>query len=176
MMNTGFLRNRKGMTMVEVLISAGLLSVVLIGTLVLLSSTLSIWAKGASGTSANSHASLATRRLVTEIEEGKAATVASGKLTVVFPYFDTGTGDYDRAQTGITVNYYLSGTTGSESTGTYLWKSVSTTKTRLATNVESLTFSVTNGKLVRITLTGCDQEGGAISPKTEQISIVLRNS
>ena len=175
-MKDRLVRNRKGTTLVEVLIAAGLLSVVLIGTLGLLSSMLSMWAKGASGTSANSHASLATRRLVTEIEEGNAATVASGKLAVVFPYYDTGTGDYDRTQTGITANYYLSGTTGGESTGTYLWKSVGTAKTRLATNVESLTFSVTNGKLVRITLTGCDQEGGAISPKTEQISIVLRNS
>lgn len=176
MMKTRFLRNRTGTTLVEVLIAAGLLSVVLIGTLALLSSMLSMWAKGASGTSANSHASLAMRRLVTEIEEGKAATVASGRLTVVFPYYDAGTGDYDRTQSGITVNYYLSGATGSETTGAQMWKSVGTTKTRLAKNVESLTFSVTNGKLVRITLTGCDQEGGAITPKTEQISIVLRNS
>lgn len=175
MMKTRFLKNRTGMTMVEVLISAGLLSIVLIGTLVLLSSMLNLWAKGASGTAANSHASLATRRLVTEIEEGRTASVANGKLTVVFPYLDTGTGDYDRAQSGITADYYLSGNTGSELTGNQMWKSVGTTKTRLAKNVEVLTFSVTNGKLVRLTVTGCDQEGGAISPKTEQISIVLRN-
>lgn len=175
-MKTSPLRNQKGTTLVEIIIAAGLLALVLVGTLALLINMLSIWSKGASGTSANAYASLAIRKVALQIEEGKYASVDSGKLVVAFPYYDESTGDYVRTQTGITATYYLSGETGDESTGTYLWKSVGGAKTRLAKNIESISFNVTSGKLVRITLTGTDQEGGAISPSLVQMSIKLRNS
>ena len=164
------------MTLVETLIAMGLLTMVLIGSLTLLTTMMSIWAKGAGGTSANSISSLATRKLILEIEEGRSASVVNGKLTVVFPYYDSGSGDYDRTQPGATKVYYLSGATGSESTGDSLWRSVGTLKTRLSEHVESVSFTVQNEKLVRLTLTGVDREGGSISPKTEQVSIKLRNS
>ena len=173
------LTTRRGFTIIEVMIAAGLLSLALLGTLALLVNMLNIWCKGASGTSANSYASIAMRKLVTEIEEGMSATAGSDgqTLTVTFPYRASSTSDYNRAQTGVVVTYYLSGATGSESSGTYLWKSVGATKTRLARNVEiqSLTFSVTSGKLVRITLVGYDREGGAYSPNLIQQSVKLRN-
>jgi len=170
------LNNRAGMTLLEVMISTGLLTIVLVGTLTLLTTMMQLWAKGVSGTSANSISSLAARKLVLEIEEGNSASIDNGRLTVVFPYLNPSTGDYDRAQAGITATYYLSGETGNESTGANLWKSVGVSKTRLAKSIESLSFTIQNGKLVRFTLTGVDQEGAAISPKTEQVSVKLRNS
>lgn len=175
-MKAELIRNRRGTTLIETIIAAGLLAVVLLATLLLLITMLNIWSKGASGTSANSYASLAMRKLVLEIEEGKSATVTNGQLVVVFPYYDSSTGDYVKTLPGVTATYYLSGETGNESTGTYLWKSVGVTKTRLARNIESISFIVTSSKLVRITLTGTDQEGGATGLNLLQQSVKLRNS
>ncbi|MGB9587490.1 MAG: hypothetical protein ACPL7O_04855, partial [Armatimonadota bacterium] len=92
---------------------------------------------------------------------------------VAFPYF-TGT-YYTRTQTGNVATYYLSGPNGTEQTGTYLWKDVGGSRTRLAKNVQEVRFSVTNGVLVRINLTGRDVEGTAISPNYLQQSVRLRN-
>lgn len=175
-MGTRVLKNRNGMTLVEVCICAVLLSIVLLGTISIQIGMLRVWQKGASGTNANAYASIAMRRLVLEIEEGNSASLSSGQLVIAFPYLDPSTGDYVRTQTGVTATYYLSGATGSEQSGKNLWKSVGTTKTLLASNVDSLVFTVSSPKLIRITLTGWDQEGGAITPKTVQMSVKLRNS
>jgi len=170
------LTGRRGVTIIEAVIAAGLLSLVLVVTLSLLANMLGLWSKGASGTSANSHASLAMRKLVLDIEEGKSAQVNGSQLVVSFPYYDASAGMYMKALPGDTATYYLSGETGDEPTGDYLWKVVGSTKTRLAKNVESLSFVVTNARLVRINLTGRDVEGGAISPNLVQQSVKLRNS
>ena len=178
-MKADLIRNRKGTTLVETIIAAGLLSLVLVGVVFVMSTMLRIWAKGASGTSANTYASLAMRKLVLEIEEGKVASVVGGRLVVDFPYYDSGTDDYVRTVPGVTATYYRSGPTGTETSGelTYLWKSVDTTRTRLAKSIESISFIVPPpGKMVRITLTGTDREGGAISPNLVQQSVKLRNS
>ncbi|HUV04888.1 MAG TPA: hypothetical protein VMX94_07245 [Armatimonadota bacterium] len=187
-MKTDLLKGQKGFTIIEAVISAALLCMVLVGTLILLVSMLNMWARGASGTSANTYAGLAMRKLVLEIEEGTSAealdmatdpdtgTVYGTQLQVTFPYYSTSLGAYVRTQPGSTAIYYLSGTTGSESTGTDLWRSVGGTKTKLAKNVESITFVVTNGRLVRINLTGRDVAGGCISPNFLQQSVKLRNS
>ncbi|MCL6519983.1 MAG: hypothetical protein K6T99_09125 [Armatimonadetes bacterium] len=166
---------RNGMTMLEVLIATGLLSAALISTLGLLNTMLSLWMKGSSGTGANMYASLAMRRLVLDIQEGSSAQVVNGNLVVNFPYYSVATGQYIKGLSGVTATYYISGPTGSESSGTYLWKQVGTKKTRLARNVESMVVSVTANKLVRITITGRDQEGGAVSPNLLQQSVKLRN-
>jgi len=170
------LHKRDGMTMLELLIAAGLLGLALIATLSLLATTLNIWSKGSSGTGANLYASLAMRRLVQDIQEGRSADVINDKLVVSFPYYNSSTGQYVRGLAGATATYYLSGPTGSEGSGTYLWKQVGTTRTRLARNVESMVVTVTSAKLVRLTLTGRDQEGGAVSPNLLQQSVKLRNS
>ena len=174
-MKTNPIKNQNGVTLIEVLVASALLLVVMLGTLTLLSSTLDLWSKGASGAGANNYACIASKKLVMEIEEGKSASVVNGSLEVVFPYYDSVTGNYVRTATGSTVTYYLSGTSGTELSGTYLWKSVGGTKTRLARSVQSVTFSVTNGTLVRITLIGQDEAGGAISPNMVQQSVRLRN-
>lgn len=180
-----FIRKQHGLTLVEVVIAAGLLSIAIAGSVVILISTLGMWSKGVSGTSANTYASIAMRKLVLDIEEGSGAVALSTvtdpdtgvtygtRLQVTFPYF-TGT-YYSRTQTGSVATYYLSGPNGTEQTGTYLWKVVGSSRTRLAKNVQEVRFFVTNGVLVRINLTGRDVEGTAISPNYLQQSVRLRN-
>ena len=187
-MRTNPIKTQSGFTIIEAVISASLLCLALVGTLILLTTMLNMWAKGASGTSANSYAGIAMRKLVLDVEEGKSAemldtetdpdtgTLCGRRLRITFPYYSATLGGYVKTQTGVTATYYLSGPTGDESSGTYLWKSVSTTKTKLARNVQSLTFVVTDGTLVRINLTGRDTEGGCISPNFLQQSVKLRNS
>ncbi len=173
------LNNRRGTTLIETLVSMALLSLVVIGTLALLTNMLTIWAKGSSGTSANQYASLALARMVREVEEGKSASVVNGKLVVVYPYLNTTTGDYDRTIAGQTVTYYLSGNTGSETTGANLWRSVTNgAKTRLARHIDQASFFTMAGgnRAVQIQLRGIDQEGGCITPKTVRVTIKLRNS
>lgn len=172
-MKFNLLKKRSGTTLIEVLIAGVLLSMALICTLVILNTTLNIWAKGASGTSANAYACLATRKLVSEIEEGQKASVVGGNLVVVFPYYNAATGDYVKTAAGNTVTYYLS--------GKELWKSVGGVNTRLARNVQSVSYTImppppAEGKLVRITLIGEDAAGGAIAPNMVQQSVKLRNN
>lgn len=179
-MRTDILRTRKGITIIETVISVGLLTLVLACTIAILTTMLGLWSKGASGTSANSYASLAMRKLVQQIEEGQSASVVNDQLVVTFPYYDSVADRYQRTSPGDTVTFYISGETGGESTGTYLWKSKGIAKTRLARNVmkdDSLPlFTVTNGNLVHINFKGWDQEGGCISPNLVQQSVKLRNS
>jgi prepilin-type N-terminal cleavage/methylation domain-containing protein len=170
------LKNRKGMTLVEVVISAVLLSLVLLGAVTIQIGMLNVWQKGASGTNANTYASIAMRRLVLDIEEGSSASASGSNLVIAFPYYDTSTGDYVRTSPGVTRTYYLSGENGTEPSGQYLWRSDGTTNTLLAKNVDSIVYGIVSSKLVQITLTGTDQEGGAITPKLVQMSVKLRNS
>ena len=170
------IKGRKGVTIIEVVIAGGLLSMVIVVMMMLLTTMISLWTKGASGTSSNSHASIAMRKLVLDIEEGKSAMIVAGKLAVTFPTYNSSTKTYSRGTTGVTAIYYLSGQSGSESTGTYLWKSDGTNKKCLSKNIESVGFTVTSGKLVGIRLIGRDVEGGAVSPNLIQQSIKLRNS
>ena len=170
------LKNRKGMTLVEVVISAVLLSLVLLGAVTIQIGMLNVWQKGASGTNANTYASIAMRRLVLDIEEGSSASTSGSNLVIAFPYYDTSTGDYVRTSPGVTRTYYLSGENGTEPSGQYLWRSDGTTNTLLAKNVDSILYGIVSSKLVQITLTGTDQEGGAITPKLVQMSVKLRNS
>lgn len=171
------IKNNAGLTLVEITIAACLLCMVLVCTMVLLNSTLSLWAKGASGTGSNSNACIAARKLVQNIEEGQSASLVGDNLVVSFPYYDAGTGDYVRTSPGVTATFYLSGPTGSETSGSYLWKSVGGVKTRLAKNVLSLTFPPIplNSTLVQFSLTGQDEAGGTVTPNLIQQSVKLRN-
>lgn len=175
----GLLKDRRGISVLELVIASTILCLVLVTTLAIFTTMARSWTKGSSGTNANMYASIAMRKLVLDMEEGKSAVASTdgSRLTVTFPYRASSTSDYTRDRDGQVVTYYLSGETGLESSGTYLWKMIGTNRSRLARNVElqSLAFSVTNKKLVRITLVGYDQEGGAYSPNLIQQSLKLRN-
>ena len=183
-MRDHIIRKENGFTLLEVIIAGGVLLIVMLLTLNFMSEIVTYWSRGYSGTSANSSAALAMRKLVLEIQEGMVASVNTDGtvLTVTFPYRANSTSDYSRGQAGVTATYFFSGKTGTETTGDliYLWKSVNGTKTLLARNVMRLNstsppFSVTNGKLVRMDFKGQCQEGTAITPNEIQQSIRLRD-
>lgn len=183
-MRHGNLANNKGYTLVELVIASGLLLIVVLVSLSLLSSVIKYWSAGYSGTSANSYAAVAMRKLVLDVQEGMSASASAdgNTLTVTFPYRASSTSDYVKGQPGAVVTYYFSGPTGTETTGdlTYLWKSVGGVKTMFARNVMQvstgvLPFTVTNNRLIRVDIKGQCQEGTAITPNEIQESIRLRN-
>lgn len=166
----------KGFTLLEVILVMAILLIFLIGSVMVLFSMQQMWASGSSGASSNMYASVAMNRLVMEIQEGNSASVVNGRLVVVFPYKDPSTGDYDRTRTGVTCQFYLSGRTGSESDGTYLWKSSPSGKVRIGNNIETFNCTVPSPKLVYITIVGRDDIGGATNPNMIYQSVKLRNS
>lgn len=171
------LKNRSGVTLLETVIVVSLLSLVILSTVMLFATMLRLWSSGSSGTSSNMYASLAIRKLILEIEEGKSAAVVNGKLVVTFPYRINSTSDYDRTQNGAVNTYYLSGATGNETSGTTLWRSSSSGKRKLARNIESVRFTTPTIKSVQIEIQGKDQVGGAtIDPAQILTKVKLRNS
>ena len=166
--------------MVEVVIAAGLLCLVLIGTVMLFNSTCRLWRIGTSGTSANMYASLAMRKIVTDIQEGQIASANGTHLIIQFPYYNTVTGAYQRNVTGQLVEYYLSGETGTEMPveggSNCLWRQVGGSRVRMAKELESFDFRIETSKLVRLSIKGSDSEGVQIDPDLIQQSVTLRNN
>ena len=180
-------KDQSGFSLIETMVAVSLLTVTMIIMITIMVSMLNMWKNGAGGTSANSNTALATRKLVLDIEEGKSAVMLNtfvaddgntygNRLQVTFPYYDTTTSSYIKTQNGKIITYYLSGSNGTESTGTYLWKTDGTLKSKLSKNIDTIRFKVTNGNLVGINLKGKDPENGAINPSFLQQSIKLRNS
>lgn len=178
-------KNQRGVTLVELIVAMGILVIVIVATLGIFVSMLDIWAQGSGGTNANSYAAICMRKLVLDVQEGTSATasVDGNSLTVTFPFLASATADYNRGRPGKVVTYYLSGRTGTETTGElkYLWKSVDGGKTLFARNVKRVTvdkppFTVTNKRLIRIDIKGEEVEGNTISPNEIQQSVRLRNS
>ncbi|MHB1000979.1 MAG: hypothetical protein ACYC27_17185 [Armatimonadota bacterium] len=176
------MKNNKGISLLEIIVTVGLLSMVIIGTLSVFTLSLGLWTDGSIRTSKNMYASIAIRKLALQIEEGRSATINAdaNKLSVTFPYRASATSDYDVNQTGVTYNYYLSGPNGTETTGTYLWRSTGTAgtnKVRLARNIIMLDFSSTTSKLVTIKLEGYDNNDIEDDKPFEiYLRIKLRNS
>ena len=173
---------RSGMTLIETLVAATLLSLALVSTLYMLTTSLSLWAKGSSGTTSNLYASLAMRKMVLDVQEGSRAVVAyegttHNRLIVTFPYFDAGSGTYVRTIPGLAAVYYLSGDTGSESTGYNLWKIMGGNKTLIGKNIDAISLHASSsGTLVRMEIRGRDPEHGGTDPRILIQSVKLRNT
>lgn len=168
-----------GFTLIEGMVAATLLCLVLIATIALFTSMCRLWRVGSSGTSANSYGSLAMRKLVTEIQEGQGASIQSGRLVIQYPYYDAGSGAYQKAVAGSTVAYYLSGDNGTEAPSAdgsnSLWRESNGSRTRLARHLKSFQFSMTGDKLVSIIIRGADIEGVRMDPDLIRQSVRLRN-
>lgn len=177
--NLSLMRRRDGFSLIEVMVASGLLVIVLVGTVALFASTSRLWRIGTSGTTANMYGSLAMRKIVTEMQEGQSAYVENGHLFVQFPYYDSYSGSYQRTATGDLVEYYLSGDNGTESPvqngDNTLWKRVDGSPTRLASNLRSFEFSVTEATMVRLAIRGVESENAGIDPDLIQQSVSLRN-
>lgn len=120
------------------------------------------------------------RRLSTEVQEGQTASASGSHLLIQFPYYDTGSGSYQKTVPGELVEYYLSGDTGLETPvaegENCLWKLVGGSRTRIARNLKSFEFTVSSQRLVSLCIKGSDSEGASIDPDLIQQSVTLRNN
>lgn len=177
---TRLIRERGGFTMVEVMIACLLLFLVILATVALFGSTCRLWRVGTSATNANTYGSLAMRRLVTEVQEGQAASASGTHLRIQYPYYDAASGSYHKSVPGEVVDYYLSGDTGTEAPDldaeNSMWKLVGGNRTRIARNLRSFEFIITSQRLVRLCIKGSDSEGAHIDPDLIQQSVTLRNN
>jgi hypothetical protein len=170
---------RSGFTLIEGMVACTLLSLVIIGTIILFTSTCRLWRVGTSGTDANSYGSLAMRRVITEVQEGQSASIEGSRLVVVFPYYDSASGSYQKTAVGDTIEYYLSGDSGTESPvvngDNCLWKEVNGSRSRVARRIKSFQPSVPSDEIVSVLIKGADTENALTDPDLIRQSVRLRN-
>lgn len=101
------------MTLIEVAMTAGILTLLGAGLLTMLMQSLRGWSSGAGDEAANSAATTALQRLAYDIREGRSATIINSQLIVTFPktITDPVTGEqaYDPIRNDpVTRSYYVS--------------------------------------------------------------------
>ncbi|MHB9035191.1 MAG: prepilin-type N-terminal cleavage/methylation domain-containing protein [Armatimonadota bacterium] len=171
MKKTSLLRNRRGMTLLEIVMSTALLSIVGMAITATLVGSIRGWSSGTSKEFTTSSATVAMQKLSMDIRDGRSATVSNGTLTVTFPRVltDGVTGEdvYDLStSSAITRSYYISGGN--------LVRNIGGVVNVLGRGVTSATFGSTGGT-VSVTLVSEEQVG--TSTATQQVvgRIGLRN-
>ncbi|MDH7602157.1 MAG: hypothetical protein QHI38_08415 [Armatimonadota bacterium] len=164
-------RNNKGITAVEALISVFVTSLVGAALAALLVHSLSGFGSGSSHEASTSQATIALQKLAAEVREAKSATVSGGVLTVTFPLKvqNPATGEYIYDLTGDSPtprSYYVSNGN--------LVKNVGGTVSVLARGIKSATFAV-SARVIYVTLTSEDQVGRSKASEVVTGRIALRN-
>lgn len=160
---------RRGITVVEVVTAASLMSVVLLGIVSLGVNSGNAWTYGSQRLIADDRASLGLQALCQDIRGGSKATVDStGTVLTLTSASTNSAGDYDRTLVSYTTTrYYLS--------GGYLYKQVGTqSAVRMGSKLVGVRFAVSGSK-VSVTLTARQQSGGKLRDATMSSDIVLRN-
>jgi hypothetical protein len=154
------------MTLVEVMIVLGIISMLTSALMSLFITSLWSWDRGSAKGPADTTASIALQKVARAIDEGMSATVSGGQLTVQLPAVNN-EGDYDRTTNGNTVTIYLTGTT--------LYEQINAgTATVLSKNISAATFTYSSGT-VTVTLTAQYQTGErAMTTQMSQV-VELRN-
>ena len=160
------------MTMVEIMVVTGLLTMVTVSFVAMLIHSLRGWSSGTSSETSTSKATIAIQRLANDIRDARSAVVSSGVLTVTFPnsVVDPGTGEriYDLSSDDpVTRSYYVSGGN--------LVRTVGGVTTILCRGVTTTTFHAWGGTVTITTLTSTDQEGTYTSTQQITGNIALRN-
>src|SRR5688500_11608289 len=101
---------RRGLTAVELIVAAALLSIILVGVVSLMVRSGREWSHRSSGLTADNRASLTLQSLEQNVRSGSVATVdGTGFVLTVTNPLQTASGDYDRAKTSaVSIRYYLS--------------------------------------------------------------------
>lgn len=166
--------NRRGMTLIEVMVAAGLLTLVTAAFVAMLIQSIRGWSSSISGQTSTSNATIGIQRLANDIRDGRSAQVSTDKktLTVTFPrtITDPGTHEqvYDLSGDGPAPrSYYVSN--GS------LVRRVGSVTSVLCQGVTTVTFRAWGGTVTVTTLTGSDQEGTHTATQQLTGSIALRN-
>lgn len=181
------LRNKRGVTVVEAMMTITILSVASLALVGMLIGGIKGWCAGTGQDTATSSVTMAVQKLASEIHDGKEATVTSNQLKVTYPakvtHSSTGDVIYDLSATDPVYRlYYLEN-------GNLMRKEVngstSLPPTVLAKNIyqqDPVTvggtapppFSALNGE-VNVKLKGQEQAGTKISKQQIDVRITLRN-
>ncbi len=175
------IRNNKGITLTEVMISVGLFGFIAACTMGMLI-TATKTADGASTKAfTDADAVIAMNRIVDDVREAKSVSIPTNGayLTIVFPVKNTSTGYYDRhiADAAHQICYYLSDKTGTQGKiGTWLWRSKDSTTQIIKRNVTGLYFEQDTARSVKITVTakGSSADGDKETELTQRV-VYLRN-
>ncbi len=165
------MRNNKGVTVVEALISVSVVSLIGTALVALLVHSLAGFGSGASQEASISQATIALQKLANDIREAKSATVSGGVLTVTFPLRiqNPATGEYIYDLTGespTTQRYYVSNGN--------LVRNVGGNTSILARGITSATFAA-SAREVYATLTSEEQVGKGKASTVVTGRIALRN-
>jgi hypothetical protein len=158
----------RGVTLVEAVTAAGLLSLITLAVVALNSNCAGTWARGTSRLMSEDSASLGLQKLSADVRAGSTATTsAGGTILYVVPASSNGEGDYDRTGTAETIRYYL--------TNGILYRQVgSAAASPLASKVTSVNFTASNG-VVRASIGSTQQSGTIKTPITFNTEVSLRN-
>ena len=165
------LGSNRGMTLLEIVVAMGILSLLGISLLTLLMQSMRGWASGAGNEAANSTATTALHRLTYDIREARSAIVSNGQLIVTFPAVltDPGTNEqiYDSTLNNPVVrSYYVSGGD--------LVRNAGGTISILRRGVSSATF-VAAGNSIEITLVSTKQLGTSVCTQQATGCVTFRN-
>lgn len=179
------LRNRKGFTILEVIIVTGIMSLITLACMSLLIMSMKSFESTTVQTYSDSDAVIALQKIVMDVREAKSFKLLGegDRLRLAFPkknedgYYDRGIENPDSQ-----IDYYLSdemGVPGHE--GTYLWQGKSNDRRIVARNISSVTFEqfpegVDNPNSIRITVVSSNNTSSG--PKTTSLTqrvVYLRN-
>lgn len=172
MRRAGLLLDRRGVTLIEVMVTVGILSLVTAGLVSMLMQSLRGWSSGTSGGTSTAKGTFAIQRLASDIRDAKSAVVSSGRLVVTFPSLveDPSTGEqiYDLSSDDpVTRSYYVSDGN--------LVRTAGGTTVILCRGVTSASFHAWGGTVTVTTLTGSDCDGTHTATQEMTGSIALRN-
>jgi hypothetical protein len=150
----------------ELLVTAGLLSILTLGVLSLFGTAMDQWSRGSGKSEADDVASIVSQQVVRYIQDGKSATSTIGGLSVRLPGTND-QGDYERALNGDLILFYTA-------SGKLYRRVNSNTATQIATGVQTFSYSVVGGN-VTFTLTINRTSGTRTSTSSFTQRVALRN-
>lgn len=162
-------KSRRGVTIFEVAMAGGLMTLVLTAVIGLSIVSGRTWSHGSSRILTEDSASLALQLISQDIRAGSAAVVDNtGKVLTITSADVNAAGDYDRTFLSATkTKYYVS-------SGSLFRQYGGATAVPLATKVTGIVFAV-NGDRVAITLTSTQKAGTVERTATYTSQVTLRN-
>ena len=128
--------NRKGFSLIEMMVALGILSLIIIGLVTFFSGGTRAWVTGQYQLEAQRNARLAIDRMVKEIREGNNFAIGAGNDSVTISYLSSFGKD--------PVTYKLS--------GTIIEREVNSVSSPLINNVKTLLFASTDSSKVHVIL------------------------
>lgn len=163
--------NKKGYTLIEVIIATGLSTMILAVMVSILIYSMWGWSRGVSQNTATDVVNMAMQKLANDARDGRDASVSSNILTITFPnkVTDSVTQEtiYDLSTTSSVTRQYLVSNSN-------LIRRVNGTDTVIARGITNATFQVHYGS-VNVALTGYDRSGKYSATEQANGRIFLRN-